>query len=79
MPVAKGGLVHQDDGRPLGRGRQRRVEPGEPLRAQQPAMLTWNVGVERHDAQGVFLDRVVEEPGAWRRERSFLRDLASSN
>jgi len=27
-------------------------------------MLTWNVGVERHDAQRVLLDRIVEEPGA---------------
>jgi len=27
-------------------------------------MLTWNVGVERHDAQRVLLDRIVKKPGA---------------
>ena len=27
-------------------------------------MRTWNVGVERHDAQRVLLDRIVKKPGA---------------
>src|SRR6516162_3974589 len=60
----EGRVVHQDYGRPLGGSLQRQFEPSEPLCAQQPAMLTWNVGVERHDAQRVLLDRIVKKPGA---------------
>ena len=45
-------------------------------------MLTWNMGVERHDSQRVFLDCIVEKPGAsagTRSNRTGIVNTASFN
>ena len=64
MPVAKGGWCIITSVGWLGAAASVRIEPAEPLGAQNPAVFARDRGVERDEAQRIFLDRVWSNPSA---------------
>src|SRR6516225_1881585 len=61
-PGYKGWLVHQQQSWAIGGCREHTINPKQPLLAQCATRCSRNQSIERHDAQRVIFDHIIQEP-----------------